>query len=605
MTDVSLSLESVKLSNSEERIKLLVTSLATFQLQDGRFRRGSSDELVDLMENGQVCVTRGPSCDLDFEFAFKKLQLDKADQNTLVEKLGHFVLEAPWWAQLPVSPSLRHPAPSGPDTGLEFSIKIHDTLPDFHSDGYPDPKISPVADLHVPESVPDIRLLGIKFSFTFEGKHERLFPVLTRDVATEDDMLFEDACESDPDRFEDIMDLEAFDSSTPRHDTLFDTNSVLEELPWGDINISEDQHSANTYDNMLLYQTDYSSVPLPTPEASMAFSSQQDISMLDSTEPHSPNNLVLEPSLKLATAKQFTDVALRTMLGGRQTKYTPNIKIRKPRPIRPLSSIMPLLWSPGFKNAMSERSAFLNTISASLSSLSNTSQLPSLQKKLATIHENGPTRSLDAGPPRLNQTIQAHVFRMMQRTLYEPIASRRFRPSVIEESGEEEARSGTPSRDSENSGPRQVNSRNGLNEAVDADEEFEDLFGEELLSDGEMDMLFDLEILRNRERVRSRETCSMLLGSGGGDSSMLMGDEEVHGDAIRETGEEESIFSTGEVERDEHILDEGDFWSSSIVEEGLEEDAEMILLDTEPDTAHGYSSIYLDDPYVSNEAILI
>lgn len=95
MTDVSLRLESVKLSNSEERIKLLVTSLATFQLQDGRFRRGSSDELVDLMESGHVCVTRGPSCDLDFGFAFKKLQLDKADQNALVEKLGHFVLEAP------------------------------------------------------------------------------------------------------------------------------------------------------------------------------------------------------------------------------------------------------------------------------------------------------------------------------------------------------------------------------------------------------------------------------------------------------------------------------------------------------------------------------
>lgn len=255
---------------------------------------------------------------------------------------------------------------------------------------------------------------------------------------------------------------------------------------------------------------------------------------------------------------------------------------------------------------MSERCAFLNTISTTLSSLSKTSQLPSLQKKLATIHETGPTRSIETNPPRLNQTIQAHVFRMMQAALYEPIASRRLRPSVVEESGGEQARSGPPSQDCDNSGPLRVDIENGSDDVVDVDEGFEDLFGEELLSDGEMDMLFDLEIQRNRERGGSRETCSMLFGNGGGDSSMLMGDE-VHEDATREDGEEDSIFSTGDVERkdrDEHILDERVCWSSSMVDEGLEEDAEMIM-DTEPDMVHGYSSMYSDDPYVNNEAILI
>lgn len=191
---------------------------------------------------------------------------------------------------------------------------------------------------------------------------------------------------------------------------------------------------------------------------------------------------------------------------------------------------------------MSERCAFLNTISATLSSLSKTSQLPSLQKKLTAIHKNGPTRPAETHPPRLNQTIQAHVFRMMQTALYEPIASRRLRPSVIEESGEEEARSGLPSWDCENSGPPRVDIENGSDDVVDVDKGFEDLFGEELLSDGEMDMLFDLEIQRNRERGGSRETCSMLFRSRGGDSSMLMGGEEVHEDATREDGEEDSIF---------------------------------------------------------------
>lgn len=95
MTDVSLRLESLKLSCSEERIKLLVTSLATFQPQDERFRRMRSDELLNSMESGRVCITRGPSCDLDFGFDFKELQPAGAAQKALVEELGLFVLGAP------------------------------------------------------------------------------------------------------------------------------------------------------------------------------------------------------------------------------------------------------------------------------------------------------------------------------------------------------------------------------------------------------------------------------------------------------------------------------------------------------------------------------
>lgn len=257
---------------------------------------------------------------------------------------------------------------------------------------------------------------------------------------------------------------------------------------------------------------------------------------------------------------------------------------------------------------MFERSAFLNTISTTLSSLSKTSQLPSLKEKLTAIHENGSTQSAETSPPRLNQTIQAHMFRMMQTDLYQPIASRRLRPSVIEESGEVEARSGPPNLDRENSGSSQVDLGNGSDDVVDVDEEFEDLLGEELLSDGEMDMLFDLEIMRNKRREREEGSCSMLFGSGWGDSSMLMGGEEMDEDEVRETGEEDIIFSTGEIERGddggENILHEPEFWSSRVVEEEPEEDAEMIM-GAEPDTVHGYRSMYLNDPYINNEVILI
>jgi hypothetical protein len=230
-----------------------------------------------------------------------------------------------------------------------FSLEIHDTLPNLHSNGGPGADIFPVADLHVPECVPDIRLASIKFLFTFEPIQRRPRPTLEREVATNDDMLFEDVCECDLDPFEDIMELEAFDSSTPRPNGLIGASFALDGMPWEHDSFVKDQQYADAYD-MLLYQTDHNSVPLPTPAASVAFSSQQEVSMLDSMEPHTSNNITTEPSLKLATAKQFTDVALRTLLGGRQVESTPNIKTGTPRPTYPLSSIMPLLWSPGFKN---------------------------------------------------------------------------------------------------------------------------------------------------------------------------------------------------------------------------------------------------------------
>ncbi|KFX96071.1 hypothetical protein O988_05502 [Pseudogymnoascus sp. VKM F-3808] len=565
----------------------------------------SADGLLDLMKSGKVCITRGPNCKLDFGLAFKKVQPDEATQEALVEELGRFVLEAPWWEQLPVSPSLKSPTPIFPGVEAKFSLEIHDTLPNLHSNGTPVADVSPTADLHVPECMPDIRLVGIKFRFTFEPIQNKSPPMLAREVATNDYTLFKDVHDSDLDPFEDIMELEALDTSTPRHKGLIRASSALEGMPWEHDSFVEDQPYADAYD-MLLYQTDHNSVPLPTPAASVAFSNQQGVSMLDSMEPHTTNNITAGPSLKLATAKQFTDVALRTLLGGRQVRSTPNIKIGTPRPTCPLSSIMPLLWSPGFKNAISERCAFLNTISSTLASLSKTGQLPSLQNKLTKIHENDPNRSAEGNSPCLNHSIQAHVIRMMQTALYEPIASRRLRPSVVEESGGEEARSGPPSRDYENSGPPQMGMRTGSDDVVDGDEGFDDMLGEELLSDGGMDMLFDLEIMRKKERGAGEDSCSMLFGSDGRSSSMLMRGEERHEDATGEAGEEDIVFSTDEIEQDdgdEHILDESLFWSSGITD-GLEEDVEMIM-DTKPDMVDGYSSMYLDDPYVNNEAILI
>lgn len=95
MPDVSLRFEGLKLSCSAERVRLLLTSSAKLRPQDGQFRRVRPHDLLDLMESGKICTTRGPNCKLGFEFSFKNLLLNGTDEKALIEELGRFVLGAP------------------------------------------------------------------------------------------------------------------------------------------------------------------------------------------------------------------------------------------------------------------------------------------------------------------------------------------------------------------------------------------------------------------------------------------------------------------------------------------------------------------------------
>jgi hypothetical protein len=115
-----------------------------------------------------------------------------------------------------------------------------------------------------------------------------------------------------------------------------------------------------------------------------------------------------------------------------------------------------------------------------------------------------------------------------------------------------------------------------------AEPDFEDMFEEELLSDNEIDMLFDLEIMRQHPTKDTRGSCSMLLQSEAG-CSMLLEDEN------------------GGDERMDGILEEQHFWQHGIrprsdVEDGR---SEMMMLDAAPEMSDE-SSIY-----TTNERMLI
>jgi hypothetical protein len=118
--------------------------------------------------------------------------------------------------------------------------------------------------------------------------------------------------------------------------------------------------------------------------------------------------------------------------------------------------------------------------------------------------------------------------------------------------------------------------------AVDfAEADFEDMFDEELLSDDEIDMLFDLEIMRQHSKKDTRGSCSMLLQSEA--CSMLLEGEN------------------GGDERMDGILEEQHFWQHGIMPRSDVKDgeSEMMMLDAASEMSDE-SSIY-----TTNERMLI
>lgn len=212
---------------------------------------------------------------------------------------------------------------------------------------------------------------------------------------------------------------------------------------------------------------------------------------------------------------------------------------------------------------MGQRSRFLTTISNAVTHLTETAQSPSLQQKLAHIQ----TMGSETQHSSLTQTVQAQLFRLMHASLHDPMSARRLRPAEVDSEStdiEEENLDDKMIMDI----PGQLRSEErqegeSHDTAVDfAGTDFEDIFEDELLSDDEIDMLFDLEMMRQHSKENTRGSCSMLLQSEAGCSMLLES----------ENGWEEGM---------DGILEEQHFWQHKIRPrsdvEGDED--EMMMLD--------------------------
>ncbi|KAF7866923.1 hypothetical protein EAF04_005764 [Stromatinia cepivora] len=150
---------------------------------------------------------------------------------------------------------------------------------------------------------------------------------------------------------------------------------------------------------------------------------------------HENNAYVLDPTV----SSKLVGAAIRAMIAGTEMRRraTNGVKIDNISgiPATSLATLSPVMFSPGFKKSMAQNSRYAPRIIQMLTSLARNAQTLSLRQKLAEI-TNIPTSEFvsdrtDGGidselgsEKRLAAVVQARLWSMMQRTLYDPLAAR-------------------------------------------------------------------------------------------------------------------------------------------------------------------------------------
>ena len=162
---------------------------------------------------------------------------------------------------------------------------------------------------------------------------------------------------------------------------------------------------------------------------------------------------------------------------------------------------------------MSQRSRFVPTITSTITSLAMTAQSPSLKSKLAKLASKGsfPGEDSSAG------SVQARTYRIMHTSLFSAKSARKLLVARVQES-----RGGNREEDSMIIDGASVSAKNsGIAPTEDiVDMDFDDILDDEPLSEDEVDMLLDLEIMRQG----LASSCSILL-SVNEDESHIQGAE--------------------------------------------------------------------------------
>ncbi|KAH7408044.1 hypothetical protein BKA64DRAFT_437623 [Cadophora sp. MPI-SDFR-AT-0126] len=141
--------------------------------------------------------------------------------------------------------------------------------------------------------------------------------------------------------------------------------------------------------------------------------------------------------IPIATTSMLADAAFRSLMGAAPPRRQSKLQILQLRthPQVPMSTFVPSMFSPGFKNSIAGHSRLLLTISHALSAtMPKTVQTPSLRRKLmelsvmeSSLFKDPNNRTGQPGTvERLSSVVQSRLWAMAQRKLFKKAAGRRL-----------------------------------------------------------------------------------------------------------------------------------------------------------------------------------
>jgi len=338
----------------------------------------------------------------------------------------------------------------------------------------------------------------------------------------------------------------------------YDESLLLDDVDFGATKETSD-------DDMLLSQSPNETTP-PLSQSSTistATSTDSTIFLTDSNSLVETGCSWDSPVPTNMTTISFADFAFRTLMGanlGRQLRI-PGLQLRS-RPHVTMSSFVPSMFTPGFKNTIASHSRFLPTISHALcASMPRNLQTPSLRRKLLQISNLKLPHSSDSddqlGKPgtaqRLAAVVQTRLWGMMQRKLFEKAAGKRLWRTTTQGDKDEESHFEDMLATGEDGKNLILDEIDGMSdeEILFADDEDDDL----LLGNDEYQFDEDWE-----RRAIENETEDMLPGGewhqkwAETHEEMLLGDSSIYIETIKGNGNILCLQGSD----DEMLLDESD-----------------------------------------------
>ncbi|KAI9729896.1 MAG: hypothetical protein M1818_008336 [Claussenomyces sp. TS43310] len=503
MSVLALPLDKIVLSIPSEKSRLEVTSTAIFASNHTELAFEPS-ELFRLLSSGELLVQRGEGCRMNFKIIFKNISMT-SDIRHVENMLGMHILKAPWWSQIPLSPSLEiGDSRSTTPSVATFTIKIGHSLPQqaLHAS---EQRISvSLTDIQVPPDVSYLQLRTIDVILTFRtfGPPSALEPLLEGSKLIDDTMLLDGVSDavivsSEPT----IVPCLLEDGNLQDSERLGASQKCGIPCASSDYDLFQDYstHCNDSINDHLLCKGSMPSLTCSISDTHHFMQTSQGGCKQDGAFP--VDSKIFEPadvSLKMSLACGMVDGALRVMIGGRQSRKLSGMRLLKPHPdpTHSLSRIVPLLWSPGFLEKIAQRLPFLPTISKVFSSsLIRNAQSPNLQRKLdsmkADLHNQGQLND-EATGQKPARAIEAELWTMMYLSLYNPLAARRLHTYDSHMTARDaENREGSVVRESDHSFDELMLSDEQVDappaevpaEVDESDDGFQDLLGEDFIRD--------------------------------------------------------------------------------------------------------------------------